>query len=97
MSRKIKVTNNLEIEVEETRVLPYNRGGRQYAHIHKFVPREWVGKDVVIIRREDLDRLVKYVNNLLDTLSLILADENYKKQLVETIKKVKLSKKDFGF
>lgn len=97
MSRKIKVTNNLEIEVEETRVLPYNRGDRQYAHIHKFVPREWVGKDAVIMQREDLDKLIKYVNNLLDTLSLILADENYKKQLVETIRKVKLDKKDFGF
>ena len=92
MVRKIQV-GGIEVEVEDAKASTYSKGNAQYARVCKFVPREWLNSDVVIVKKDDFDKIARYVNNLITMMATYLADEAKKMELINEIKTVKISNK----
>ena len=98
------ILNYLNIRIETARVLPYNEG--RYARVQKFVPRDWQNKEVVILTREDFNKLVKYVDSLIDLVEEVMKlapleatfDKVFREKTVaKNAVKLKLNKEDFNF
>lgn len=97
MAEKINVAPDLQVSVEKSKVTTITRRGVKYAKVQKHVPIEWAGEDVIIIRKREFDEILKLVNGLVRIVTYLLSDEVKKREIIEEAKKIKLSKKDFGF
>lgn len=73
MSEEIKIMPKLTLKIERARARAYRRGAKQYARVQKFVPDDWLGKEVVIMTSEDFDRLLKFIDRLLYLLDTALS------------------------
>ena len=95
---KINIIGDLSIEVVRASVAMYAlKDGSKYAKVQKSVPKDWVGEEVIIMRKSELDKIIKNINGLLYVIGMILSNEEYKKQLVESMRKVKLRKDGIEF
>ena len=97
------ILNYLNIRIETARVLPYNEG--RYARVQKFVPRDWQNKEVVILTREDFNKLVKYVDSLIDLVEEVMKlapleaalDKAFRERAIaKNAVKIKLTRDDFS-
>ena len=100
------ILQRLYISIETAKVTTYTKNGRQYARVDKHVPNEWVGEEVVIMRKKDLDKLLRYVdavinvvNEMIEKTALkrtFMIETNAKEAAKESIN-IKLSRDDFNF
>ena len=54
-----------KVNFENAKVVKRVARGKQYFRVEKYVPSEWDGKDVVIMTREDFEKLMNYANSLI--------------------------------
>ena len=97
MTEKITILRDFQPVIERARAMPYNKGNHQYARVYKFVPREWLNEEVIIMRAEDFNTLLKLFNKLIDLTSELLIKETKKEMTIEKSTKIKLSRKDLNF
>ena len=100
------ILQRLYISIETAKVTAYTKNGRQYARVDKHVPNEWVGEEVVIMRRKDLDKLLRYVDAVINVVNetiektalkrTFMMETNAKEVTKESIN-IKLSRDDFNF
>ena len=67
------ILRKLYISIETAKATAYIKNGRQYARVDKHVPAEWAGEEVVIMRRKDLDRLLRYVDSIVDLVDEVIS------------------------
>ena len=97
MTEKVHVIYDYDVEIERTKVAPYIKGGNQYARVEKFVPREWLNEEVVIMRKNDFETLLRLVNAAMDMVHDTLLRKAKAERAIENSTKIKLSRDDFKF
>ena len=73
MTEEVKITSRLVLKIERTKTKAYRKGDKQYARVEKFVPSDWLDKEVVIMTSEDFDKFLKFVDRLLKLLDTALS------------------------
>ena len=101
----LQILERLGISIEATKVMTYQIKGVPYAKVQKVVPREWAGEEVIIMRRKDLDKLLRYVNAVIDLVDEVIEKtalkrtfimETRAKEVAKESANIKLSKDDFN-
>ena len=69
VSEKITSIPTPKVNFETAKVVKRDVGGKQYFRVEKYVPNEWGDKEVVILTREDFEKLMNYANSLIALVS----------------------------
>ena len=100
------ILQRLYISIETAKVTAYTKNGRQYARVDKHVPTQWIGEEVVIMRKKDLDKLLKYVDAVIDLVDETISKtalkrtfmmETRAKEVAKESVNIKLTRDDFKF
>ena len=75
MIDETSVIQLLRINIERTRVTTFEVKGKKYAKVQKVVPIEWVGSDVVIMRKDDFDALIKFIGAVIEVMNESIINE----------------------
>ena len=93
MSTKDVILRELGIRVVKARVTRRRAGNNEYAIVAKELPIEWLDKDVVIIRRDELEEVLTFIDDVLNYIEYL----ERKREVVKKAVKIKLTRDDFKF
>lgn len=65
MSEKITSIPMPKVNFEVAKTTKVSKRGKQYALVEKYVPSEWAGREVVILARDDFEKLMNYTDSLI--------------------------------
>ena len=93
MSMGDVILHEIGINVVRAKVLRKKFRSGWYTMVIKEVPIEWLNKDLVIIRRDELEEVLTFIDDVLNYIEYL----ERKREVVKKAVKIKLTRDDFNF